>query len=227
MERAASPVPARQALRAYCPQCLKPELLCVCAHLSPVQTATSVLILQHPQEKREILATAHITHLALPNSVLRIGLSWPNLGAALGKPASPSDWAVLYLGTIRDSAVRRACDGQLYIFDRRGKPCPAELSELSGIVVLDGNWRQAKALWWRNSWLLKLKRIVLSPSTPSLYGRLRREPRRESLSTIEAVALALAGIENNPAIQEALLKPFKHLITKCNNSRSGWFKMKL
>jgi len=53
-------------------------------------------------------------------------------------------------------------------------------------VLLDGTWSQAKALWWRNAWMLKCQRVILGPSRPSRYGQLRREPRRDGLSTIEA-----------------------------------------
>jgi len=34
---------------------------------------------------------------------------------------------------------------------------------LEGIVALDGTWAQAKTMWWRNAWLLKLKRSGASP----------------------------------------------------------------
>jgi DTW domain-containing protein YfiP len=121
----------------------------------------------------------------LPNSTLTIGLSWRNLTAALGASAEkwgaivPKRWGVLFLGTVKDSK------------DEQKPSRDPSISALDGIVVLDGNWRQAKALWWRNPWLLKLRRIVLSPTEPSKYGALRREPRRESLSTLEAIALAL------------------------------------
>ncbi len=54
---------------------------------------------------------------------------------------------------------------------------------LEGIVVLDGTWSKAKTLWWRNPWLLKLKRVTLKPGQPSIYGRMRAEPRREFVST--------------------------------------------
>jgi DTW domain-containing protein YfiP len=75
---------------------------------------------------------------------------------------------------------------------------------LRGIVLLDGTWSQAKTLWWRNPWLLKLHRIVLDPPRPARLGRLRREPRREALSTIEAAALALRHLEAGPEAADAL-----------------------
>ena len=62
-------------------------------------------------------------------------------------------------------------------------------------MALDGNWAQAKALWWRNAWLTRLRRFVVVPDGPSLYGDLRREARPDAVSTLEAVALALSVLE--------------------------------
>jgi DTW domain-containing protein YfiP len=71
-------------------------------------------------------------------------------------------------------------DGILQIVDKKGSLLPNQkevLADLEGLVVLDGTWSQAKALWWRNAWLLKLRRAVLVPKhwQKSLYKELRRE----------------------------------------------------
>ena len=65
------------------------------------------------------------------------------------------------------------------------------LKDIEGIVLLDGTWSQAKALWWRNAWMLKCQRVILGPAQPSRYGKLRKEPRGDGLSTIEAAAMLL------------------------------------
>ena len=70
--------------------------------------------------------------------------------------------------------------------------------------MLDGTWSQAKALWWRNPWVLKCKRVVLGPKRPSRYGAMRREPRSDGLSTLEAAALLLARLEGKPEIATSL-----------------------
>ena len=57
--------------------------------------------------------------------------------------------------------------------------------------------------------MLKAKRLALNPKRASLYGNLRREPRREALSTIEAAGLALSRLERKPEIEAALLKDFR------------------
>jgi DTW domain-containing protein YfiP len=165
-----------------------------------------VLILQHPQERREALSTAPLVCATLRNSRLAIGLSWPGLARAFGAAAEPRRWAVLHLGPARAGppTERR----ELSLLDRHGEPIAdpkAILGGLRGIVLLDGTWSQAKTLWWRNPWLLKLHRMVLDPPSPAKLGRLRREPRREALSTIEAAALALRHIEAGPEAPDALI----------------------
>jgi DTW domain-containing protein YfiP len=101
------------------------------------------------------------------------------------------------------------------VLDRRGAPVDDPsgiLRGLRGIVLLDGTWSQAKTLWWRNPWLLRLHRIVLDPPLPARLGRLRREPRREALSTIEAAALALRHLESGPQAADALIAALDGMI---------------
>src|SRR3954447_18177182 len=89
---------------ADCPHCLKPLPLCICDAITPIENRISLLILQHPQEQDRALGTARIAALQFKNAVLKIGLSWPSLSKALGRPiADPSRWAVLYLGSARVS----------------------------------------------------------------------------------------------------------------------------
>jgi DTW domain-containing protein YfiP len=203
-----------------CVRCGKPESLCVCTELpaEPLPHQTRVLILQHPQEPDHLLGSARLASLALANARLRVGLSWPNLAAALKEPKEsvhPARWAVLYLGSgIRAAAGACHQEAGLHFVSKAGEPTPAPREKLEGIVLLDGTWSQAKAIWWRNAWLLKLKRVILVPRAPSLYKELRREPRRECLSTIETIAETLAAL-GEPAETTAKLKSlFSELLTK-------------
>jgi DTW domain-containing protein YfiP len=178
-----------------------------------VENRVLVLILQHPHEKREPLATAPAIIATLRRAKLVGGLSWPNLARPLGHDADARRWAVLYLGSVRPATFtdRR----ELLLLGRDGQPVgdPAPvLRSLDGIVLLDGTWSQAKTLWWRNPWLLKLHRLVLKPPRPARLGRLRREPRREALSTLEAAALALRHLEAGPEASDALLAALGHMM---------------
>ncbi|MGE0615689.1 MAG: tRNA-uridine aminocarboxypropyltransferase [Bacteriovoracia bacterium] len=207
-----------------CATCEKPPELCFCAEITPHAPKTKVLILQHPQEPDKRLGTARLLQLSLKDSVLRVGLSWPNLGKALGSPAgapiNPKEWAVLYLGSgIKLEAGRRKPPpGTLTFVNKKSQPWPPTYDEagiraqLKGIVLLDGTWSQAKALWWRNAWLLKLNRAILTPPRRSLYGKLRKEPRPECLSTLETAAYALTALGDTAEHEAKLLAVFSRLL---------------
>ena len=181
----------------------------------PIDNRLFVLILQHPQEKKEALATAALTRSLLSRAELAVGLSWPNLSRALGRSVDPNGWAVLYLGSARPAAL--GLEQEVLALDRRGEPAEdqaAMLRALDGVVVLDGTWKEAKTLWWRNPWLLKLRRLVLNPHHKSRYGRIRREPRREAMSTLEAVALLLNHLDGGPEIEAVLQGALDRLVAE-------------
>jgi hypothetical protein len=186
----------------------------------PIDNRLFVLVLQHPQEKREVLATAAATCGALRRSALVVGLSWPNLSRALGRPADAGQWAALYLGSARPAGF--GLEREIVALDRAGMPTAdqdAMLRGLEGVVMLDGSWSEAKTLWWRNPWLLRLRRLVLNPRHRSRFGRVRREPRREALSTLEAAALLLKHLDAGPTVEAALLDRLDRLIAEARPDR--------
>jgi DTW domain-containing protein YfiP len=199
-----------------CPRCRKPLALCICDSIEPIRNGTSLLILQHPQEQDRALGTATLTALHFDDAVLKIGLSWPSLSKALGRRVDdPSRWAVLYLGSAKADSF--GTDRAIVAIDRKGEMEDDQsgiLANIEGLVLLDGTWSQAKALWWRNAWMLKCQRIILGPRQPSRYGKLRKEPRRDGLATIEAAAMTLAGLENRPDIETTLLASFERMLAK-------------
>ncbi len=208
-------VNAAPEIEETCPACRKVLALCVCADIQPIVARTGLLILQHPQEQDKDLGTARLTALHFRDAVFRVGLSWPSLARALGRPADPKRWATLYLGSADPKAL--APGRELLVVDAKGKLLPCQdtaLGGIEGIILLDGTWSQAKTLWWRNAWLLKSRRVVLAPARPSLYGKLRREPRREGLSTLEAAGMLLSRLEQRPEIEAALVGTFGKLLEK-------------
>ncbi|MEH2509066.1 DTW domain-containing protein YfiP [Nitrobacteraceae bacterium AZCC 1564] len=198
-----------------CPHCGKPEPLCVCSDVAPIDNRIELLILQHPQEQDRALGTARLTALHFQNSALKIGLSWPSLSKVLGRSVDPQRWAILYLGSAKVADL--PTDSEVVAIDRKGaveEGQRAILNDIDGVILLDGTWSQAKALWWRNAWMLKCRRIILGPASPSLYGKLRKEPRRDGLSTIEAAGMVLSRLEKRPEIEAALTASFERLLTR-------------
>uniref|UniRef100_UPI0038F71B0F hypothetical protein n=1 Tax=Streptomyces turgidiscabies TaxID=85558 RepID=UPI0038F71B0F len=90
------------------------------------------------------------------NATLKIGLSWPSLSKALGRSVDPQRWAILYLGSAKVADL--ATDRDVVAIDRKSEIEDHQrqiLKDIEGVVLLDGTWSQAKALWWRNAWMLK------------------------------------------------------------------------
>src|SRR6195952_5164811 len=152
-----------------CPNCQKPLPLCICDSITPIENRISLLIVQPRQEKDRALATALLLALHFKNAVLKIGLPWPSLSKALGRPVhDPSRWAVLYLGSAKVADLETTSD--IVAINRKGEIEDDQrgiLKDIEGIVLLDGTWSQAKALWWRNAWMLKCQRVILGPAHPS------------------------------------------------------------
>jgi hypothetical protein len=198
-----------------CPHCGKPMPLCICEGIAQIDNRVELLILQHPQEQDRALGTARLTALQLKKSSLKIGLSWPSLSKALGRDVDPQRWAILYLGSVKLAALET--DRDLVAVDRKGALEDGQrgiLKDIEGVVLLDGTWSQAKALWWRNAWMLKCRRIILGPKQPSLYGKLRKEPRTDGLSTIEAAGMTLGRLEGRSEIEKALGATFTRLLSR-------------
>lgn len=192
-----------------CNTCHRPTPACVCDRIVSLPTKVRLLVLQHPQEQDALLGSAQILMASLPNAKLTVGLSWRNFAAALDEEdADPRRWAVLF-------PDRDATGDQ--VSGRRG--VTVEPSALEGIVVLDGTWSKAKTLWWRNPWLLKLNRMSLKPTEPSIYGKLRAEPQREYVSTLESVAAALTLCGEPPEVEASLTRVFRTLVQRVRDAQ--------
>lgn len=202
-----------------CERCAKPEAICICDRVEPVRTKLRVVILQHPQEDDALLGTAKLVTAVLPRAEIRVGLSWASLDQALDQQDAPREkWAVLAAVKLPDNLHDLAAKVPVLLVDRKGSPRSLGNHGLEGIIVLDGTWSQAKTLWWRNPWLLKLPRIALNPREPSMYGKLRKEPRRDHVSTLEAIADVLPAFGEPAAARDNLRKVLRTMLQRIRDS---------
>jgi DTW domain-containing protein len=180
--------------RAVCTRCLRPVSVCYCASLPHLPTTTRVVILQHPRERDVAIGTARMARLCLPNAALHVGVRWSEhagLAAALADPAQPP--ILLYPGEDARDLLTEPPTGPVTL------------------VVVDGTWSQARTVVRDNPVLRALPRYAFVAPEPSRY-RIRREPRAEYCSTIEAVMYALGALEGDAARFEAMLAPFRAMI---------------
>lgn len=198
-----------------CPRCGKPAVLCVCEGIEPASNQISLLILQHPQEQDKALGTARLAALHFADAQIKVGLSWPSLSKILGRDVDPQRWGILYLGSANAKDI--APDADVIALNKKGEAEERQigiLRELQGVIVLDGTWSQAKALWWRNAWMLKCRRLILNPERRSRYGQLRREARADALSTLESAAMLLSRLERQPDLESAPIESFEKLLAR-------------
>lgn len=179
--------------RARCYRCLRPAAMCRCAAMPTVPTRTRIVVLQHPHERMHPFGTARLVGLCMPNA--EVHTAYGGLGGVLHcEPPLPADAAVLF--PHRDAQ------------DLEQMPAGEHPSAL---VVLDGTWAHARRLYRDNPWLQRLRHVRLHPRQPSRY-RIRREPRADYVSTIEAIVQALQIVEPTTPRLEALLDAFDAMI---------------
>ncbi len=202
-----------------CARCGKPPGVCICDRVESVATKLKVVILQHPQEDDVVLGTAKLVELTLPKAEIRVGLSWASIEHALGvKTVERERWAVLAATKLPKPIPETERHSPVLIMDRKGRLRDLKRHGLEGIIVLDGTWSQAKTLWWRNAWLLKLPVVVLKPREASMYGKLRKAPRKDLVSTLEAVAEVLPALGEPAAVGTSLRRLLRTLLQRARDA---------
>lgn len=187
------PTPDSPAPRPRCYRCLRPAAMCRCAQMPSVPTRTQVVVLQHPHERTHPFGTARLVSLCMPNAAVHTAYSGLT-GVLRCEVPLPADAAVLFPhATARDLAELPAAEH------------PRTL------VVLDGTWAHARRLYRDNPWLQQLRHVRLHPSAPSRY-RIRREPRDDYVSTIEAIVQALQIVEPATPGLDRLLGAFDRMV---------------
>ena len=200
-----------------CERCNKPPKHCICSSLKPLTSRLKVLVLQHPREKKQLLNSTFIPALTMPHCVVRIGLSWPNLAKAWGEPTNPKEWTALFIGK---RGTKAPAGEILTLLTKQGEPRPDRvelLPHMRGVIILDGTWAEAKTLWWRNSWLSKITRSILTPPGPRMYGDLRRAARQEGVSSAESAAWAAEALGGDDRTRIAILSHFETFLKTFGN----------
>ncbi|EEB18965.1 conserved hypothetical protein [Pediculus humanus corporis] len=174
----------------------------ICLPKEPIKPKGRVILLQHPAEEKRCLKTAPMLSLALhPDHCLIFrGKTFPkskheNLSNLLNHPKT-----LLLYPTINSIDIESI------------KPMREDNEEPYNLVLIDGTWPQAKAMFNNSPILHKLKQVKLRVGGNSEYV-IRTQPTEGCLSTLETAARALSILENNQEIQNKLLQP---LYVLCN-----------
>jgi len=188
--------------RNVCSRCARPPLVCVCSALpfEPLETATQVLVLQHPNErKRKTISTVPLLPLTLANVVVKVGYSFDAAALAPLRDAEAKNRQPLLLfpgpnavlldstSTEHQATCSQASTGALSL---QAKDKPALL------ILIDGTWSEARAMARSSPSLFDTcTQVAFSGESEALYGSVRREPSAECVSTLEATCRCLRHLE--------------------------------
>lgn len=188
---------------SHCPRCYQRREICICPILPTVTTRTEFLILRHIWEAERPSNTGRLVALAMPNSRIipcgggtRIGLS--SIDDEFLRV--PGTWLLWPDGTGTSSNVS-------------GLIPPVR------VVVIDATWQQARRLSSTMPALRALPRLAL-PAPIRCRSRLREQHRSDGMSTIEAVAAAVAKLEGAEAAKP-LEKLYDELVKRTISLRWG------
>lgn len=154
--------------RRICDGCGRPEKACLCSHLKAMNLPFELVIWQDPDEAKHPLSTAPLLQRIAQGSTLLVGSEF-SYNDIFGD-AAPDSVALLY--PLKDATPLSLQNARLCV---------------RKILVLDGTWRKVRRLLLLNPWLNELGCVTLAPSSASRY--LRKSPREDGVSTLEAVMM--------------------------------------
>ena len=179
--------------RAVCERCLKALPACICATIESIDNQHFLHILQDPSEEKKAIGTARILELSLQQCQISVG-------------------------EIFDPSLFNLENTYLLFPDESAIPASelcttadTTINARSQFILLDGSWKKAYKLLMSNPFLQTLPKVVINADSKSSY-RIRKSPREDGLSTVEAGYYLLSQLENNSEKFKPLLKSFNYMI---------------
>ncbi|CAD6995681.1 unnamed protein product [Ceratitis capitata] len=201
--------------RDKCDKCKRPVVVCWCRSLPnpPLNIKSSIVILQHPAEEKRTLRTALMLQLGLEpgKCIVYKGKRFPSsknlaeLEPVLNSPNS------LLLYPSKDSVPIECVNTQSVSM--------GDLSFESAsftLVLIDGTWPQAKAIYASSPMLHRMRQVKLIAAGNSDYI-IRTQPTEGCLSTLETAAQALSILERRTELRQLLIRPLHTLCVQIDN----------
>jgi DTW domain-containing protein YfiP len=188
----------------HCFRCYQRREICICSIIPTVHTHAEFLILRHVYEAERPSNTGRFVALALPNSrIIPCGG-----GERIGLPRMDDKFL----------SVPGTC--LLWPDGTNSRADKSEMIPPTRVVVIDATWSQARRLFSSMSALWAMPRLAL-PSPAGSRKRLREQHRSNHMSTLEAVAAAVAKFEGNESAKP-LEDLFDELVRRRNSLRWGY-----
>ncbi len=193
-----------------CYQCFWIKEYCLCHLIKPFATDTRFVLLMHPMEaKKEKLGTGRVTHAALMNSDIIVGIDFTHNAQVNALIQDPQNFClVLYPG---EKSLNISTDDISPLLELKN------LGRKLILFLIDGTWPCAKKMMTLSQNIRSLPRLSFTANHESIF-RIKEQPAEYCLSTLESIHFFLGeahrrGLENLPHIpQDNLLVVFKAMI---------------
>ncbi len=179
--------------RTICQRCRRPQRTCLCELVSRINNDIHIQLLQHPKESLHPKGSAILLQLSLENINTWTGEHFPKLQHELSSGEYTD--LLLYPG----EAEGKSSNDQLDTINTN-KPLR--------LWVLDGTWRKTYKMLQLNPSLLTLPRVNSEQEHSGKY-HIRKAPKTDQLSTLEACCYGLAQLENQSEKYDELLSAFE------------------
>ena len=185
----------------YCERCKKATKACICQWIQQLDAKTELWILQHPSEVKRAIGTARILTLSLPNAKLWVGEDFSQheeINQLLAEPGRRA-W-VVYPG-----------EGAQPISSLAEESSDQDANTKRTLILLDGTWKKAYKMWQLSANLQQLPTVALDNADQGNY-RIRKSPKSQGVSTVEAGYLALTALEGEGDKFAPLIDAFNQMI---------------
>ena len=166
--------------RELCSHCGFSVKTCLCDSISIINNKLKIIILRHPSEEKVTKNTANLLNLGLDNCQILAG---------------ESEQDFLQLATLpkETTAVLYPADNALCL-DEHTATTVALKQSFTHLIVIDGTWKKAYKMLQLTPSLQGFQAVSFKQIPQNKYV-IRKAPRADSLSTLEAVAHSLKLIE--------------------------------
>ncbi|CAH1373941.1 unnamed protein product, partial [Tenebrio molitor] len=176
----------------------RPSSVCWCGSLPKPRLCpkSRIILLQHPAEEKRCLRTAPMLHFGLSDGKCLVykGKRFPGKHQGLEDILTEKNTILLYPSPA-------AVDLKTVV--------GSDINTTFNLVIIDGTWPQAKAIYASNPILHKIRQVKLLTNSVSNYI-IRTQPTEGCLSTLETATEALTLLENDE-IYRKLLDPLRTL----------------
>lgn len=176
--------------RNYCLNCQRPLKTCLCDVLVQLDCDYRLVILQDPNESKHALSSAPILQKTIRAAQLFVGEVFDPV-EILGE-----DWmsnSLLVFPAEQAISAQQVCT-----------------QVVKNIILLDGTWRKVTRMLHSNEWLQQLPCLAIDVQCASQY-KIRKSPRADGLSTIEAAVYALNTLHEDQDFSP-ILKAFERMV---------------